>query len=292
MGQVKKVVIIGCNGMAGHVVKAYLESTANYNVWGLARNVETEGNIISLDVSDTDKLEIILNKAKFDVVINCVGVLNKVAEEAPEVAVWYNAYFPQLLAYYGIKYNFKLIHISTDCVFSGMEGSYKEDSFRNGIGFYAQTKALGEVINSKDLTIRTSIVGPELKKDGIGLFHWFMTQNDQIFGYKNAIWSGVTTIELAKGINQAILQDLKGLYQFVNNSKISKYDLLVELNNIFKNGKTEIRPDFDYIVDKSLINTRTDFDYEIPSYKKMILEMREWIVAYNRLYTQYIKMRE
>jgi len=133
------------------------------------------------------------------------------------LAVWFNSYFPQLLASFGKKYNFKLIHISTDCVFSGKEGGYKEDSFKNGIGFYAQSKALGEVVNSKDLTFRTSIVGPELKPDGIGLFHWFMNQAGAISGFTEVFWTGVTTIELAKAINEAIIQELTGLYHLTNN---------------------------------------------------------------------------
>lgn len=283
----KKVLVIGCKGMAGHVIKTYLESLNNYQVIGIARNVNSNENLFNLDVSDTNKLEQILKESSFDIVINCIGLLNKTAEDNPELAVWFNSYFPQLLASYGRKYNFKLIHISTDCVFSGKEGGYKEDSFKNGIGFYAQSKALGEVVNSKDLTFRTSIVGPELKQNGIGLFHWFMNQTDEIFGFTEAYWSGVTTIELAKGINEAIQQDLSGLYHFVNNSKISKYNLVKEFNTVFKDGKTMITKKTDYKVDKSLISTRTDFDYTVPSYKKMVLEMKEWMISFNDLYFHY-----
>ncbi|WP_375239113.1 SDR family oxidoreductase [Aurantibacter sp.] len=283
----KKVLVIGCKGMAGHVIKTYLESLNNYQVIGIARNVNSNENLFNLDVSDTNKLEQIFKESSFDIVINCIGLLNKTAEDNPELAVWFNSYFPQLLASYGRKYNFKLIHISTDCVFSGKEGGYKEDSFKNGIGFYAQSKALGEVVNSKDLTFRTSIVGPELKQNGIGLFHWFMNQTDEIFGFTEAYWSGVTTIELAKGINEAIQQDLSGLYHFVNNSKISKYNLVKEFNTVFKDGKTMITKKTDYKVDKSLISTRTDFDYTVPSYKKMVLEMKEWMISFNDLYFHY-----
>jgi dTDP-4-dehydrorhamnose reductase len=221
------------------------------------------------------------------VVINCIGLLNKTAEDNPEMAVWFNSYFPQLLASYGKIHQFKLIHISTDCVFSGKEGGYTENSFKNGIGFYAQSKALGEVINTKDLTFRTSIIGPELKQSGIGLFHWFMNQKDEIFGFTEAFWSGVTTIELAKGIHEAIQQDLIGLYQFVNNNKISKYDLVKEFNSIFKEDKIKITPKSDYKVDKSLISTRKDFEYTIPSFKGMIEEMKKWMIAHNEFYTHY-----
>lgn len=287
MEQMKKVVIIGCKGMAGHVVKAYLESEGNYDVWGVARGIEPGQNLINLDVSNTKELESIFINGNFDIAINCIGLLNKTAEDNPELAIWFNSYFPHLLASYGRKHNFKLVHISTDCVFSGKEGGYKEDSFKNGIGFYAQSKALGEVVNTKDLTFRTSIIGPELKHNGIGLFHWFMKQKDEIFGFTEAYWSGVTTIELAKGIHEAIQQELTGLYQFVNNSKISKYDLVKNFNTIFKDNKMKITPKSDYKVDKSLISTRNDFEYSIPSFNVMIEEMKEWIIKYNTLYKHY-----
>jgi len=287
MGQMKKVVVIGCKGMAGHVVKTCLESTGLYDVWGIARGIDSGQKLINLDVSNTKELESILDNGSFDVVINCIGLLNKTAEDNPELAVWFNSYFPQLLASYGKKHNFKLVHISTDCVFSGKEGGYKEDSFKNGIGFYAQSKALGEVINTKDLTFRTSIIGPELNENGIGLFHWFMSQNDEVFGYSEAYWSGVTTIELAKGIHEAIKQDLTGLYHFVNSSKISKFDLVNEFNSNFRDGGINIISKSDYKVDKSLINTRDDFNYTINSYKIMIKEMKNWILDYKNIYKHY-----
>tara|TARA_B110000238_G_scaffold51957_1_gene56629 strand:+ start:175 stop:1038 length:864 start_codon:yes stop_codon:yes gene_type:complete len=282
----KKILVLGCKGMAGHVVKNYLESTQNYDVWGLAKGVLAE-KIINLDVSSTKKLKNVLNKGDFDVVINCIGLLNKTAEDNPELAIWFNSYFPHLLASFGEKYNFKLIHISTDCVFSGKEGAYKEDSFKNGIGFYAQSKALGEVVNSKDLTFRTSIIGPELKPDGIGLFHWFMNQAGVISGFTEVFWTGVTTIELAKAINEAIIQELTGLYQLTNSTKICKYDLVSDLNRVFKSNEVKITPNSDYKIDKSLINSRKDFDYNIPIYAIMIEEMKEWMLSYSKFYGHY-----
>ena len=287
MEQMKKVLILGCKGMAGHVIKTYLESLETYDIWGLARDIKHENNIINLDVYNTKELEHIINNGSFEVVINCIGLLNNTAENNPELAIWFNSYFPQLLATFGKKYNFKLIHISTDCVFSGNEGGYKEDSFKNGIGFYSQSKALGEVINTKDLTFRTSIIGPELNENGIGLFHWFMSQNDEVFGFSEAYWSGVTTIELAKGIHEAIKQDLTGLYHFVNSSKISKFDLVNEFNSNFRDGGINIISKSDYKVDKSLINTRDDFNYTINSYQIMIKEMKNWIFDYKNLYKHY-----
>ena len=222
----KKVLVIGCKGMAGHMVKALLENKHYYDVWGLARGLESEKNLINLDVTETKKLENILFKENYDVVINCIGLLNNTAESNPQLAVWYNSYFPHLLAYLGTKFNFKLVHISTDCVFSGKKGNYYEKSVKDGIGFYAQSKALGEVIIPKHLTIRTSIIGPELKKNGIGLFHWFMKQKTQVNGFTKSIWSGVTTLELAKAIKWSIENNIEGLYHVTNNSSINKRDLL------------------------------------------------------------------
>ena len=283
----KKVLVLGCKGMAGHVITTYLESLGTYDVWGLARGIDSGQKLINLDVSNTKELESILDDGSFDVVINCIGLLNKTAEDNPELAVWFNSYFPQLLASLGKKYHFKLIHISTDCVFSGKEGPYKEDSFKNGIGFYAQSKALGEVVNSKDLTFRTSIIGPELKPDGIGLFNWFMNQAGVISGFTEVFWTGVTTIELAKAINEAIIEELTGLYQLSNNTKICKYDLVRDFNRVFKRNEVKITPNSDYKIDKSLINSRKDFNYNVPIYSTLIEEMKEWMLSYGKFYGHY-----
>jgi dTDP-4-dehydrorhamnose reductase len=187
----------------------------------------------------------------------------------------------------GSKYDFKLIHISTDCVFSGKEGGYREDSFKNGVGFYAQSKALGEVINTNDLTFRTSIIGPELKQNGIGLFHWFMNQEKKISGFSKAYWTGVTTLELAEGINQAIMKDLTGLYHFVNESKISKFDLIHIFNRNFRDNRIEVLENSAYEIDKSLICTRSDFIYKVSSYSDMIFKMKQWMVKYRENYEHY-----
>ena len=283
----KKILVIGCKGMAGHVIKTYLESLKIYHVTGIARNVNSNKNLFNLDVSDTNKLENIIKESSFDIVINCIGLLNKNAEDNPELAVWLNSYFPHLLSKFGNIYGFKLIHISTDCVFSGKEGGYKEDSFKNGNGFYAKSKALGEVINNKDLTFRTSIIGPELKQDGIGLFHWFMNQENEISGFSKVYWTGVTTLELAKGINQSIQQDLKGLFHFVNESKISKYDLINIFNQNFRDSKIKITEDSTYKIDKSLISTRNDFKYSVSSYTDMIFKMKQWMEKFKENYKHY-----
>ena len=288
MEQIKKIVVIGCMGMAGHVVKTYLENIECYDVWGIARGIEPEQNLINLDVSNTKELENIFIEGDFDIVINCIGLLNNTAETNPELAIWYNSYFPHLLASYGKKHNFKLVHISTDCVFSGKDGNYNEKSVKDGVGFYAQSKSLGEIISSKHLTIRTSIIGPELKKNGIGLFHWFMNQNKKVNGFTKAIWSGVTTLELARAVKWSIENNISGLYHITNNSSINKSDLLF-LFKKYTQKNIIINKIDGKKVNKSFVDTRKLMDYDIPTYDYMIKEMIEYIHKNKISYSQYFK---
>lgn len=283
----KKILVIGIKGMAGHVVFTYLKETGRYEVFGLARNVEEAAHIFNADVSDTVKLEKIIFENQFDAVINCIGILNKDAEDHPSKAVWFNSYFPHFLESITKGTSTKVLHISTDCVFNGKRGGYTEEDQKDGYGYYAQSKALGEVDNEKDLTIRTSIIGPELNKNGIGLFHWFMSQpeNAQLKGYSQAYWSGITTIELAKVIDEVLSsQNASGLVQVAGKEKIDKYNLLKLFNEVFRNNTVAIDSDDSYRIDKSLVSSREDFKYKVPSYKEMLLEMKEWIDSH-RIYT-------
>ena len=137
------------------------------------------------------------------------------------------------------------------------------------------------------MTFRTSIIGPELKQNGIGLFHWFMNQEKKISGFSKAYWTGVTTLELAEGINQAIMKDLTGLYHFVNESKISKFDLIHIFNRNFRDNRIEVLENSAYEIDKSLICTRSDFIYKVSSYSDMIFKMKQWMVKYRENYEHY-----
>lgn len=276
----KKVLIIGIKGMAGHVIFRYLKKTGRYDVFGVARNVVETDRTFNADVSDTERLEKIIKENRFDAVVNCIGILNKDAEDNPEKAVWFNSYFPHFLEKVTKNSPTKIIHISTDCVFNGKRGAYTENDFKDGYGFYAQSKALGEIDNDKDLTIRTSIIGPELNKNGIGLFHWFMSQpkGASLKGFSQAFWSGITTIELAKVLDE-VLSGLNatGLVQVAGKQKIDKYSLLKLFNEIFRNNEMEIASDDAYKVDKSLVSVRDDFKYEVPDYRTMLQEMKAWI---------------
>lgn len=282
----KKVVVLGCVGMAGHVVSEYLSSFDEYEIIGVARS---EGRNVShvLDVTDFIRLKEIIKAIEPDYIINCVGVLVSTSANDICTAIQINSYLPHYLAKIGTECGFKLVHISTDCVFSGKDGGYREDSFRDGDDNYARTKALGEVVNGCDLTIRTSIIGPELKENGTGLLDWFLKQSGEINGYTNAYWSGVTTLELAKAIHEFIKQDVCGLFQLCPYEKISKYDLLNCFSKVW-NTKVKINEDSSYSVDKSLISTRDDFNYQVPVYDIMLEELHDWMNKYSDGYKHYL----
>lgn len=275
----KKILVIGIKGMAGHVIFNKFKDEYGFAAYGIARNIEPSENTFNLDVNNTDVLGQIITEHKFDVIVNCIGILNKDAEDNPDKAIWFNSYFPHYLEKVTKNTGTKVIHISTDCVFSGNKGNYTEEDFKDGVGFYAQSKALGEIVNDKDLTIRTSIIGPELNENGIGLFHWFMFQPDdsQLKGYSQALWSGITTIELAKVVKWAIEENVVGLKQIAPHHKINKFDLLQLFNEIFRENKLTIIEDDHYKVDKSLLSIVTKYTYNVPEYREMLIEMKEWI---------------
>ncbi|MFC4209920.1 dTDP-4-dehydrorhamnose reductase family protein [Pedobacter lithocola] len=283
----RKVVVIGSKGMAGHVIYHYLKEHTTLKIVDIARGSDFHNPSHKIDVTDFEKLTEVLEEENPDFVINCVGILNKDAEDNPEKSILLNCYFPHFLAKIGKAISFRLIHISTDCVFDGKRGGYTEASLKDGKGLYAETKSLGEVTYGDNLTIRTSIIGPELKKEGIGLFHWFMNQKGKVRGYTNAYWTGITTIELAKVIIAAIDEDITGLHHVVNNEKINKYDLINLFKQIFNKTDIEIEPFADYSIDKSLIKTNDSFKYVVPSYKQMLQEMSVWIEEKRSLYKVY-----
>jgi len=285
----KKVVVLGALGMAGHIMSQYLDETNEYEIFGIARTQDTKYIKKVLDVQNFEELEEYFEEIKPDIVINCIGILVAKSNSDLTTAIMMNSYLPQFLSKLGNKLHYKLIHISTDCVFSGKSGNYKEDSFRDGDDNYARTKALGEVINNKDLTIRTSIIGPELKSNGTGLLHWFLNQKGTISGYSKAFWSGVTTLELAKQTHEMIKQDIKGLFQLCPDGKISKFDLLNLFAKVW-NKEIIIEENSKYSVDKSLICTRTDFIYvnnQRPTFEQMLLELKNWMDMHPNYYRHY-----
>ncbi len=279
-----RILILGSGGMAGHIITTYFEEKG-YNVTNMSNKSQVNESTINMDVMG-EEFKKYLDINSFDVIINCIGILIQDSEARKDLAVYLNSYLPHFLEQKYLNSNTKIIHMSTDCVFSGENAPYKEDSPYDGQTFYDRSKALGEIKNKKDLTLRMSIIGPDLMADGVGLYNWFMAQEGEIFGYKNVLWTGVTTIELAKGMEAAIQQGLSGLYNFVPVQNISKYELLNLLNDVFRKN-ISIIPVENIIIDKTLINNRNDFNYKIPDYKEMVKEMRDWIKSHEKLYSHY-----
>ena len=282
-----RVLVLGSTGMAGHVMTLYLMNNPQLDVSNLSHRYRLNGSSVIMDVTDFAALGNFLDACHFDIIINCIGILNQFAEENKDRVILLNGYLPHFLESKYRSRPVRVIQISTDCVFSGKTGNYCETAFRDGDSFYARTKTIGELANDKDLTIRTSIIGPDLSPDGIGLFNWFLKTDGEIKGYANAIWSGITTLELAKAVEAAIFTPLTGIYHLAPDTSISKYELLSLLKNKFDKKDVTIRKYEDYYCNKSLVDTRRDFGYSIPSYPEMIDEMKCWIDKHNELYPHY-----
>jgi len=281
-----KVLILGAIGMAGHTISLYFKEKGHDVTTYSTTPFPYCKNILG-DAFNTEFFKSVINDEEFDAIINCIGILNQAADENPSKAVYLNSYLPHLIKDTLKDKKTKLIHMSTDCVFAGNTGPYYENSLPDGRTFYDRTKALGEVIDNKNLTFRNSIIGPDMNPNGIGLFNWFMKQEGPIKGYSNAIWTGVTTLTLAKAMGKAIEENLCGLYNLVNNKSISKFDLLNLFNKYFRNDKVKISKYDDFILDKTLKNTRCDFSFVVPSYEDMVMEMKEWIDTHPQLYKHY-----
>lgn len=282
-----KILVLGCNGMAGHLISLYLKEHG-HEVVGFARQQSALlDNTIIGDASDMPFIKRVIDEGYYDAVINCVGLLNQFAENNKAMAVLLNGYLPHYIVDITKDTKTRVIHMSTDCVFAGNDGPYYEDSFPNGTTFYDRSKAMGEINNEKDLTFRNSIIGPDVKETGIGLFNWFMKQVGPIRGFTGAIWTGVTTYTLAKAMDKALNDNLTGLYNLVNNESINKFDLCTLFNKYFRAGEVIINPDDKLQLDKTLKCTRNDFNFVVPSYEQQIKEMREWVDAHPTLYPHY-----
>jgi dTDP-4-dehydrorhamnose reductase len=282
-----KVLVLGSTGMLGHVLFNYLEQTGNYEMYDLVFKNKLREESIICDITDRKKITDIIKLIEPKYIINCIGVLIRGSQDDPSNAIYINAYFPHFLVKTANHFNAKVIHISTDCVFSGKKGSYTENDFRDADDIYGRSKALGEINNDNHLTIRTSIVGPELKTNGEGLLHWFLNQQQPINGFKKAFWGGVTTLECAKAIGAALEQDLHGLINLTNGSKISKYDMLQLFQKVFEKSDITINAVDGKEVDKSLSSQRNDFKYTVPSYANMFAEMTDNITENRSSYPHY-----
>ena len=177
--------------------------------------------------------------------------------------------------------------MSTDCVFSGNRGQYTENDLRDGTTFYDRSKALGELDDDKNITLRSSIVGPDINWNGIGLLNWFMQQKGSVTGYSSVMWTGQTTLQLAKTMEAAAKEKAHGLYNTVPDTSISKCALLCLFNKYLRTDKIVIVPVDKTVADKSLKRTHWNFSYSIPDYETMIIEMGDWMRNHKALYPHY-----
>ncbi len=261
----RRVLILGKTGMLGHLLFDYLSSIKNCEVFGTIRK-----DLNPLEMSEIE-IENTINKYSPDYVVNCIGLINIYANKNEELATKVNGVFPHFLAYLGIKNKWKLIHISTDC--------YLDEDI------YGRSKNLGEINDNHNLTIRTSVIGPEIK-EGFGLFHWFMSQKGEINGFTKAQWDGVTTLQLAKFITSVINEgNFSNIVDYRTKESITKYKLLNLISKIF-NKDIKIKEDNKEVKDKRNLNADR---WCKKSYEEQINELKKYMGKRKNKYTLYLR---
>ncbi len=281
-----RFLVLGCNGMAGHLISLYLKEQG-HDVLGFALSKSELVDSVAGDAQDAAFMKELIGVNKFDTIINCIGLLNQNCDDHKAAAVYLNSFFPHQLAQLTEGTHTQIIHMSTDCVFSGKRGQYEEGDVRDGTTFYDRSKALGELEDAKNLTLRNSIVGPDINRNGIGLLNWFMQQQGEVTGYTGAMWTGQTTLQLAKTMEAAARERASGLINAVPDMSISKCDLLGLFNKYIRREKVTIIPVDKMAADKSLKRTRWSFGYKIPDYETMVVELAGWIRDHKQLYPHY-----
>lgn len=261
-----KVLVLGASGMLGNAVLRTFFEKGEHETYGTIRNdalrshfpEALQKNLFSnVDVLDQDALVSIFAKVKPDVVINCIGLIKQLAQaNDPLTVLPINAMLPHRLANLAALAGARLIHVSTDCVFSGDKGAYEESDRSDAADLYGKSKFIGEVHDASHVvTLRTSIIGHELNSRH-ALVDWFLSQQDKTRGFTKAIFSGLPTVELARVMHDYVLpkQQLHGLYH-VSARPITKFDLLQLVANTY--GKQiEIEPDDRLVIDRSLSSQR------------------------------------
>ena len=272
-----KILVLGITGLIGRTVFEELSLHKDLEIYGTSRNSNQSSKLIyEMDYYPTcDALKKIIYQIHPSIVINCIGVTKHLdAAKNPFTCISANSLLPHETAKYCSEIDAKLIQISTDCVFSGQKGNYDELDLPDSIDLYGKSKALGEVLDKNHLTIRTSTIGHE-RITKYGLLEWFLNQQDQCSGYRNALFSGLTTIELAKVIKEILIthQDLNGLYH-VGGEHISKFDLLKIIRKVYKK-EININVDDDFLMNRTLNSSlfQDKTGYLSPSWEEMIDNM-------------------
>jgi len=248
---VRNILVLGADGMLGSQLVDYFHNLKNYNLSYTSRREAQNHNVISFDIMKNN-IEDLDNIKNFDYIINCIGIIKPLIDTNTINSIYINSIFPLKLANFCEKNNIKLIHITTDCVYSGKKGKYKEDDEHDCIDYYGKSKSLGEPKNC--MVIRTSIIGKE-KNNFLSLISWVLSQkNKSINGFKNHLWNGVTTNYLAEIIHNIIDQNLfvKNLVHIYSPNDVSKFELLNYINNKFSLNISINNVNADHPVDRTL----------------------------------------
>jgi dTDP-4-dehydrorhamnose reductase len=282
-----KILVLGASGMLGFAVLRVLAENISFEVWGSSRSEWIKNYypkkiakqlIIGVNIEDNDSVMNLFTHIKPNIVVNCIGLVKQMQSSSdPLCAIPINSIFPHRLNRICELLGARLIHISTDCVFSGRKGFYSESDESDATDLYGRSKYLGEVNYPNSITLRTSIIGHELNSMN-GLISWFLSQNGIVKGYKNAIFSGLTTNELARVIKDYVIpkSELMGTYH-VAAEPISKYDLLNLVKDVY-NKSIEIEPDEKYIINRSL-NAKRFMEasgYVAPKWQTLIVQMQSF----------------
>lgn len=266
--------MLGATGMLGHKVVERL--AGDFEVWSAVRGAgDGPRTIGGVDAARFDSVVRALAESRPDAVINCVGIIKQLEEaKDPLLSIEINSLFPHRLAQLCRAAGARMIHVSTDCVFSGRKGGYTEEDASDAEDLYGRTKFLGEVGGPGMLTLRTSIVGRELSRS-TGLVEWFLRQRGKVGGYTHAIYNGLTTNALADVFRDVLLnhESLSGVHH-VSSEPISKFDLLHLLRDTYGTA-VEIEPDPSVTIDRTLDSSRfrAATGFQPAPWREMIAEM-------------------
>jgi len=282
-----KILVIGASGMIGSTVLRVLSEKNDWEVFGTVRDDSVKlffsasvGKRLEagVDVECQNSLVKILDRVRPDVVVNCAGLTkHKPEAEDPLASIPINTLMPHRLAGLCKLIGARLIHVSTDCVFSGEKGGYVEDDFADARDVYGKSKALGELSYPHTITLRTSTIGHELHSQ-FGLLDWFLSQEGSCKGYTQAIFSGLPTVVFAQVVRDVVIprEELSGLYH-VAAKPIAKFDLLNMIADVY--GKTiDIIPDEQLAIDRSLDARRFQLatGYVAPEWPELIKLMHAY----------------
>jgi dTDP-4-dehydrorhamnose reductase len=281
----KKILILGATGMLGHTLIMKYSQNSKFNLYATVRSkkgipngwlsILQEKLLDGIDALHIETLEKAVQTVKPDIIINCIGLIKQLEEaKNPLLTISINALFPHQLAELCARYHARLIHISTDCVFDGQKGNYTETDISDAEDLYGRTKFLGEVDYPHAITIRTSIIGHEVKTK-VGLVEWFLSQKSNVKGFTKAIYTGFPTTEMARIIADYVIPNptLSGVYH-ISSESINKYELLKIIKEEYDKD-IEIEPFDEFVIDRSLNSEkfRSATGYMPPSWSEMITEM-------------------